>query len=198
MSDQPLLHPLAILGGPKAFEQPFHVGRPNIGDREALMVRLNDILDRRWLSNNGHYVQEFEKRVASIAGTRHAVACCNATVALEIAIRAMGLRGEVIIPSYTFVATAHALQWQEITPVFADIRADDHTLDPEQIERHVTPRTTGILPVHIWGQSCDTRAIEEVARRRNLQVLYDASQAFGCDGPNGPIGPSQPNAWEAS
>lgn len=165
-----------------------HVGRPNVGDRGRLYERIGDILDRRWLSNDGRYVQEFEKRVAEVAGTRHAVACCNATIALEIAIRAIGLRGEVIIPSYTFVATAHALQWQEITPVFADIRSSDHLLDPEQIERHITPRTTGILPVHLWGHSCDVDAIEALARRRGLEVLYDASHAFGCDGVRGPIG----------
>jgi dTDP-4-amino-4,6-dideoxygalactose transaminase len=181
-------HSFAILGGPKAFEHPLHVGRPNLGDRNRLMSRLNDILDRRWLSNFGQYVQEFEKKVAESAGTKHAVACCNATIALEIAIRALGLTGEVIVPSFTFIATAHALQWQEITPIFADIRPDDHNLDPEQIERHITPKTTGIMAVHLWGQPCDTAAIEEIARKRHLEVIYDASHAFGCDAANGPIG----------
>lgn len=179
---------LAFFGGAKLFDSPFHVGRPNLGDRSALMTRLNDILDRRWLSNAGQYVQEFEKRIAEIAGTRHAVACSNGTVALEIAIRALGLHGEVILPSFTFIATAHALQWQEITPVFADIRADDHNLDPSQIERHITPRTAGIMGVHLWGQACDMDAIEAIARKRNLPVIYDASHAFGCDTERAPIG----------
>lgn len=177
-----------VLGGQKAFEEPLHVGRPNLGDRTKLMARLNDILDRRWLSNFGRYVQEFEKKVADVAGTKHAVACCNATIALEIAIRALGMKGEVIIPGFTFIATAHALQWQEISPVFADIRQQDHNLDPAQIERHITPKTTGILGVHLWGQPCDTEAIEEIARKKNLQVLYDGSHAFGCDAPDGPVG----------
>jgi dTDP-4-amino-4,6-dideoxygalactose transaminase len=109
-------------------------------------------------------------------------------VALEIASRALGLRGEVVLPSFTFVATAHALQWQEITPVFADIRASDHNLDPAEIERHITPRTSGIMGVHLWGQACDVEAIEEIARKRNLPVIYDASHAFGCDVGKTPIG----------
>ena len=152
------------------------------------MQRLNDILDRRWLSNFGHYVQEFEKRTAEVAGTKHAIACSNGTVALEIASRALELEGEVIVPAFTFIATAHALQWQEIKPVFADVRAFDHNLDPDQIERHITPKTTGILGVHLWGQACDTEAIEAIARKRKLQVMYDGSHAFGCDTAKGPIG----------
>jgi dTDP-4-amino-4,6-dideoxygalactose transaminase len=179
---------LAVFGGAKLFETPFHVGRPNLGDRARLMERLSDTLDRRWLSNAGRYVQEFEKRIAEQSGTKHAVACCNGTVALEIATRALGLQGEVILPSYTFVATAHALQWQGITPVFADIRAADHNLDPAQIERHITPRTSGIMGVHLWGQPCDVEQIEVIARRRKLPVVYDASHAFGCDIGNVPIG----------
>ncbi len=159
-----------------------------MGNRDRLMNRLNDILDRRWLSNFGHYVQEFEKRIAEISGTKHAIACANGTVALEIASRALQLEGEVIVPAFTFIATPHALQWQEIKPVFADVRASDHNLDPDQVERHITPKTTGILGVHLWGQACDTEAIEAIAKKRNLQVMYDASHAFGCDASNGPIG----------
>ena len=144
---------LTILGGKPRFKEVYHVGRPNLGDRSRLMQRLNDILDRRWLSNFGHY-EEFEKRTAEVAGTKHAIACSNGTVALEIASRALELEGEVIVPAFTFIATAHALQWQEIKPVFADVRAFDHNLDPDQIERHITPKTTGILGVHLWGQAC--------------------------------------------
>ena len=97
-----------------------HVGRPNLGNRERFLERVNEILDRRWLTNHGPVVQEFESKVADFLGVRHAIAMCNATAAIEIACRALGLKGEVIVPSYTFVATPHALQWQEITPVFCD------------------------------------------------------------------------------
>jgi dTDP-4-amino-4,6-dideoxygalactose transaminase len=99
---------LAINGAPPAFEEPLHVGRPNIGSREAFLKYAEEIFDRRWLSNNGPLVQEFERRVADYHGVKHCVAMCNGTVALEIAIRALGLEGEVIVPSYTFIATAHA------------------------------------------------------------------------------------------
>lgn len=112
------LRTLAILGGTPAFAEPLHVGRPNLGNREHLLKRIEDMLDRRWFTNNGPYVQEFEQRLADYIGVKHCIAMCNATIALEIVARAAGLRGEVIIPSFTFIATAHALQWQEITPVF--------------------------------------------------------------------------------
>ena len=157
-----------------------HVGRPNIGNRERFLQRVNEILDRRWLSNNGPVVQEFEKRVAEILGVKHALAMCNATAAIEIACRALGLKGEVILPSYTFVATAHALQWQEITPVFCDMDPATHNINPTKIERLITPRTTGIVGVHVWGRGCDTEAIQEIAAQRNLKVMYDASHGFGC------------------
>jgi len=172
--------PLAILGSVPAFPQPLHVGRPNIGDRQVLLARINDILDRRWLTNAGPVVQEFERRLAEFVGVKHCITMCNATVALEIAIRALELKGEVILPSYTFIATAHALQWQELTPVFADMDPRTHNIDPVSIERVITPRTSGILGVHVWGRACDTEAIESIAQRRGLLVMYDAAHAIGC------------------
>ncbi|MFM7169206.1 MAG: DegT/DnrJ/EryC1/StrS family aminotransferase [Planctomycetaceae bacterium] len=161
-------------------DQVLHVGRPNIGDRDALLARINDLLDRRWLSNNGPLVQEFEAKIAGILDVKYAIAMCNATVALEIASRAIELQGEVILPSYTFVATAHALQWQGITPVFCDVDPQTHNIDPRCIERLITPKTTGIVGVHVWGRPCDTGAIEQIARQRGLKVMYDSSHAFGC------------------
>jgi dTDP-4-amino-4,6-dideoxygalactose transaminase len=174
------LDDLAIFGGAPAFQEMLHVGRPNVGHRERLLERINDLLDRRWLTNRGPYVQEFEQRIADMVGVKHCIAMCNATVGLEIAIRAAGLTGEVIVPSMTFIATAHALQWQEITPVFCDIDPKTHNLDPGRVEEMITPRTTGIIGVHLWGRPCDVEALAEIARRRNLKLLYDAAHAFGC------------------
>ncbi len=171
---------LALFGARPAFDRVLHVGQPNIGDRERLMARFNEMLDRRWLSNGGPFVREFEERIARMVGVKHCIAICNATVALEIVIRALGLKGEVIVPSFTFVATAHALQWQEIVPVFADIDPATHTLDPARIERHITPRTTGIIGVHTWGRPCDVEALQAIADRRGLKLLFDAAHAFGC------------------
>lgn len=171
---------LAILGGARAFDAPLHVGRPNLGDRAKFLERIEGIFDRRWLSNQGPLVTEFESRVAEHVGVRHCVAMCNATVALEIAIRALELEGEVIVPAFTFIATAHALQWQEITPVFCDIDPQTHTLDPGWVERMITPKTTGIIGVHLWGRAAHVEALEAIARAHNLALLFDAAHAFGC------------------
>ena len=162
------------------FATPLHVGRPNIANRERFLQRTSEMLDRRWFSNNGPLVQEFEAAIAQYLGVKHCICICNATIGLEIAIRAAGLTGEVIVPSYTFVATAHALQWQEITPVFADIDPATHNLDPAQVERLITPRTTGILSTHVWGRPSAVQALTELAQRRGLKLMFDAAHAFGC------------------
>ena len=171
---------LAILGGPAAFAEPLYVGRPNVGDRARLLARIEDMLDRRWFTNNGPFIQEFERKLADMLGVRHAIAMCNATIALEIAIRALGMHGEVIVPSFTFVATAHALQWQEITPVFCDIDPETHCIDPLCIEKMLTPRTTGIIGVHVWGNTCNVEDLESMAKRRGLKLIFDAAHAIGC------------------
>jgi dTDP-4-amino-4,6-dideoxygalactose transaminase len=171
---------LALFGGAPAFDEPLHVGRPNIGDRDAFLARVGDILDRRWFTNNGPQVQEFERRLAEATGTRHCIAVCNATVALELTIRALGMTGEVIVPSFTFVATAHALEWQGITPVFCDIDPLTHNLDPARVEELITPRTTGIIGVHVWGRPCAVERLTEIARARGLKLVFDAAHAFAC------------------
>jgi dTDP-4-amino-4,6-dideoxygalactose transaminase len=157
-----------------------HVGRPNLGNPERFLELARGILDRRWLTNNGPLVQEFEQRIADHLGVKHCICVCNATIGLEITTRAAGFSGEVIVPSYTFVATAHALQWQGITPVFADIDPRTHNLDPRQLARHLTPRTTGILATHVWGRPCDIEGLSDFAHHHNLKLIFDAAHAFGC------------------
>ncbi len=171
---------LAIFGSPPAFAEKLHVGRPNIGNRDRFLARLNDILDKRWLTNRGEYVIELEQRIARLAGVRNCVLVSNGTVGLELLIRALDLRGEVIVPAFTFVATAHALQWQEITPVFADIHPDTHCLDPGSVESMITPRTSGIIGVHVWGRPCAVEELGGIAARRNLKLMFDAAHAFAC------------------
>lgn len=170
---------LALHGAPPAYAEPLHVGRPNIGDRQRFLDYTNDLLDRRWLTNNGPLVQELERKIADYLGVRHVIAMCNGTIALEIAIRALGLKGEVILPSYTFVATAQALLWQEITPVFADIDPVTHNLDPAAVERMITPRTSGIIGVHLWGRAAPVDELAEIARHRHLSLMFDSAHAFG-------------------
>jgi len=168
----------AILGGTAAFDEPLHVGRPNVGDRERLQQRIDTMLDARWFSNGGPLVQEFEQRIARELGVKHCLATCNGTTALMLAIRGLDMKGEVIVPSFTFIATAHALQWQQTRPVFCDIDPATHNLDPADVERRITAETTGIIGVHLWGRPCDTTALEDIARRHKLKLLFDASHAF--------------------
>jgi dTDP-4-amino-4,6-dideoxygalactose transaminase len=179
---------LAVFGGIPLFTAPLHVGRPNIPNRKNLIARFNDMLDRRWLTNNGAYTVDFERQVALIAGTKHCVAVSNATIGLQLLVRALGWKGEVIVPSFTFVASAHALLWEGVTPMFADIGEQGYCIDPESVEALVTPRTTGILPVHLFGELCDFDALDAIARRHNLTVVYDAAHALGCTHRQRPIG----------
>jgi dTDP-4-amino-4,6-dideoxygalactose transaminase len=172
--------PRTILGKKPAFQEKLHVGRPNLGDREMLLRRINEMLDRCWLTNDGPLIREFEQRISEYVGVKHCIVMCNATVALENAIRALELKAEVIVPSYTFIATAHALQWQEITPVFADMDPATHNINPASIERLITPRTTGIVGVHVWGRACDVAALESIGQKHGLKLMFDASHAFGC------------------
>jgi dTDP-4-amino-4,6-dideoxygalactose transaminase len=170
---------LAVFGGPRAFCHPVYVGAPNLGDRASLHRRLDEALDRRWLTNDGLFLQEFEHRMAALLGVRHFIAICNATVALEILLRACGLEGDVIVPSFTFVATAHAPRWLGLTPVFCDIDERTHTLDPARVEELITPRTSAILGVHLWGRPCDVEALQGLSQRHGLRLLFDAAHAFG-------------------
>jgi dTDP-4-amino-4,6-dideoxygalactose transaminase len=171
-----------------AFERPLHVGQPNIGDRAVFDSYVDGMFERRWLSNDGPLVKEFEARIAERAGVRHCVAMSNGTVALEIAVRALGLSGEVIVPAYTFVATAHALHWQGITPVFADIDPVTHNLDPDAVRAAITPRTTGIMAVHLWGRPAPIEELSRIADEHGLQLLFDAAHAFGVTAHGKPIG----------
>lgn len=162
------------------FAEPLHVGRPNIGDHARFLQRTADILERGWLSNNGPVAQEFERRIADFIGVKHCVAMCNGTIALEIATRALDFRGEVIVPSYTFIATAHALQWQEITPIFADIDPTTQNLDPQSVRRMITPRTTGIIGVHLWGRAAPVEELQTITEEHGVCLMFDASHGFGC------------------
>jgi len=171
---------LAINGAPPAFDEPLMVGRPNIGDKAEFQQYVDQIFDSKWLSNNGPLVQQLEQRIAEHHQVKNCVAMCNGTIALEIAIRAMELTGEVILPSYTFIATAHALHWQGITPVFADIDPVTHCLDPASVRKMITPKTTGIIGVHLWGHAAPADELQQIADENNLKLMFDAAHAFGC------------------
>lgn len=171
---------LAINGAVPAYGEPLHVGRPNVGPKVELLELMDQVMERRWLTNNGPLVQELEARIARQLGVRNCVVVCNGTVALEIAIRALGLTGEVIVPAYTFIATAHALEWQGLVPVFADIDPGTHNVDPASVERCIGPHTSGIIGVHLWGRPAPVDDLESIARKYGLALMFDAAHAFGC------------------
>lgn len=171
---------LAIFGGTPAFDHVLHVGRPNLPDRHRLQELIDGALDRRWLSNDGPLVRQFEASIAELLGVRNCVATCNATVALGLALRALGVTGEVAVPAFTFVATAHSVAWHGATPVFCDVGRESHNLDPELLGDLIGPSTAALMPVHLWGRGCDVDRIGEVAAGRGLPVIYDAAHALGC------------------
>jgi dTDP-4-amino-4,6-dideoxyglucose len=183
-----VLEDLAAFGGAPAFSTPRSVGRPNIGDREALFARLNAALDRAWLSNGGPLADEFERRVAEIAGTRFCVATCNATAGLQLALRAAGVTGEVIVPSMTFAATAHAVSWIGLTPVFCDVDPVTGQIDPVHAASLIGPETGAILAVHVWGRAAPVRELEDLAGRHGLKLFFDAAHAFACTSEGRPVG----------
>jgi dTDP-4-amino-4,6-dideoxy-D-glucose transaminase len=170
---------LAVFGGPATFPQPLYVGQPSMGDRSRLFQRLNWALDRQWLTN-GALVREFEERVAELAGVRHCVATCNATVALQLLYTATNMSGEVIMPSMTYVATAHAARMAGLTPVFCDIDPVTGCLDPRAAEAAVTSRTSGVVSVHLWGRPSPIDELTKLTARHGLRLAFDAAHALGC------------------
>lgn len=179
---------LAVLGGPPAFQEPLHVGRPNIPSRNVFSDLLSRSLDRRWLTNHGPCEQALARRLPERLGGRHCVLVANATLGLMLAARALGLKDEVVMPAFTFVGSAHALHWQGITPVFCEIDPRTHQIDPSAVEALITPRTTGLLAVHLFGRTADMDALEALARRRGLKLLVDAAHAVGCTIGGRPVG----------
>jgi len=156
-----------------------HVGRPNEGDLAMFHKLVEGMFSRRWYTNGGELVQAFEAKLCEYLGVRHCIPVCNATVGLQIACQALGLEGEVIIPAFTFVASAHAVHWEGLKPVFCEVDPATHHMDPEYIETLITPRTSAILGVHLWGRSCNIESIQAIADRHGLQLFYDAAHAFG-------------------
>jgi len=175
--------PLAFFGASPAFDVPLPLQAPHFTYREAVLGRLGSML-----TGTGPVVEEFETRVADALDASYCVAASNTGAALELAVRGLDLGGEVILPAFMPISVAHTLQRQGITPVFCDIDARTRTLDPQKVRTLVTPRTTGIIAAHLWGQPCAVEALEELARERGLKLLLDARHAFGCMHRGVPIG----------
>ncbi|KOV71430.1 hypothetical protein ADL00_07610 [Streptomyces sp. AS58] len=171
---------LAYYGGTPGFAEDIRVGTPNVPAKDRYLELVGEAIDRRWLSNLGPLVRRFEALAAERTLRAHNTATNNATTALQVAVKACGVTGEVIMPSFTFVASAHAMDWIGLTPVFADVDPETGTLDPRSVAKAVSPRTGGILGVHIWGNLCDTAGLDDVAREAGVPLVFDSAQAFGC------------------
>ena len=155
------------------------VTSPLLPSLDEFMPYLQDIWSRKWLINNGYYHQELEKALCEYLKVPYISLFTNGTLPLLCALQALRITGEVITTPYSFVATTHSLWWNGIKPVFVDIDPETCNIDPEKIEDAITPRTTAIMPVHVYGKPCDTDRIQAIADKYGLKVIYDAAHAFG-------------------
>jgi dTDP-4-amino-4,6-dideoxygalactose transaminase len=179
---------LAFFGGSPCFAEPIHVGRPSLNDPEPFLRRFEQMLATHRFTNNGPFVEEFEESIATLTGARFCVATCNATSALQLLVRALDLSGQIVMPSFTFIATAHAFAWLGLEPVFCDIEAETHSIDPGAVELAIGPRCSAIVGVHTWGIPCDIVRLQQIAHDRKLVLILDAAHAFGCTYQQRPIG----------
>ena len=157
------------------------VTSPLLPSLEDLMPYLQDIWERKWLTNNGHYHQELEKALCEYLKVPYISLFTNGTLPLMCALQALRITGEVITTPYSFVATTHSLWWNGIKPVFVDIDPETCNMDPDKIEAAITPKTTAIMPVHVYGKPCDVERIQEIADKYGLKIIYDAAHAFGVE-----------------
>ncbi|MDD2789209.1 MAG: DegT/DnrJ/EryC1/StrS family aminotransferase [Sulfurimonas sp.] len=155
-----------------------NVTKTYLPNKEKYKQYIDEIYDNGWLTNNGPLVQRLEKRLADYLGVKNIVLVSNGTIALEIAYRTLGLKGFVITTPFSFVATTSSLVTNQLLPIFADIDQKSFNLDPKSVEKLITPNTTGILPVHVFGNACEVEEIEKIANKYNLKVIYDAAHAF--------------------
>jgi dTDP-4-amino-4,6-dideoxygalactose transaminase len=155
------------------------VTSPLLPSLDDFIPMLRDIWDRKWLTNNGHYHKELEKALAEYLGVKYISLFTNGTLPLITALQAMRISGEVITTPYSFVATTHSIWWNGLKPVFVDIEEETGNIDPEKIEAAITPHTTAIMPVHVYGTPCNMKRIQEIADVYGLKVIYDAAHAFG-------------------
>ena len=155
------------------------VTQPALPPLEEFMPYLEQIWDNKWLTNNGPFHQQLEKELADYLGVKYLSLFSNGTLALITALQALRITGEVITTPFSFVATTHSLWWNNIKPVFVDIEDEFYNIDPKKIEAAITPQTTAIMPVHVYGNPCNVEEIQRIADIYGLRVIYDAAHAFG-------------------
>jgi dTDP-4-amino-4,6-dideoxygalactose transaminase len=165
----------------------YYVTQPTLPPFDEFVESLREIWESKTLTNNGKFHQELEKRLAEFLGVKYISLFANGTLALISALQVLKIGGEVITTPFSFVATTHALWWNGISPVFVDIEPDFYNIDPNKIESAITPRTSAILPVHVYGNPCNIQKIQEIADIYGLKVIYDAAHAFGVTQDNNSI-----------
>lgn len=148
---------------------------------EEYLRYLNSAWEAGWITNNGKLAKDLEAKLKDYLDVSHLLYCNNGTIAIQIALKVLGITGEVITTPFSYVATTNSIIWEGAVPVFADIRADDFCIDADRIEEKITDKTTAILAVHVYGHPCDVERIEEIAKRHNLKVIYDGAHAFGVE-----------------
>jgi len=179
------MHQKAIIDEPhRAYKTDFmnktiNVTQPFLPPLEEFNEYLRQIWESKWLTNNGPFHQELEKKLCDYLGVKYISLFSNGTLALVTALQALRITGEVITTPFSFVATTHAIWWNNIKPVFVDIEPDTFNLDPDKIEAAITPKTTAILPVHVYGNPCNVKRIKDIADAYGLKVIYDACHTFG-------------------
>ena len=168
-----------LTGGDPVFKNPIYVTKPVMPSLEEFAERIKPVFESGILTNAGPLSIQLEKSLSEYLGVDDCALFCSGTTALQLAIRSYRLSGEIITTPFTFPATVHVIAWNQITPVFCDIDPDTYNIDVRQIEKLITTKTTAILPVHVYGVPCDVEAIDSVAKRHGLKVIYDAAPAFG-------------------
>ncbi len=162
-----------------ASDKPIYVTQPALPPLEEFTEYLRQIWDNKIITNNGPFHKQLEKELCDYLGVEHISLFANGTLALVTALQALRISGEVITSPYSFVATSHSLWWNNITPVFVDVEPGFCNLDPEKIESAITPQTTAIMPIHVYGNPCNVEEIQRIAETYNLRVIYDAAHVFG-------------------
>lgn len=161
------------------FEKPIYVTRPFLPPLSDFCKGLEEIWENHWLTNKGPLVKRFESNLSDLMETENICLFTNGTLALQLGLQGLELSGEIITTPFTFVATSHALYWNKIRPVFCDIEPDYFTIDPDRIEALITPWTTAILAVHVFGHPCNFDRLKKIAQKHNLMLIFDAAHAFG-------------------
>lgn len=157
------------------------VTKSYLPNKEKYKAYIDRIYDSAWLTNNGSLLQELEQRLKEYLGVKHIILVANGSFALQLAYKALDLKGEVITTPFSFAATTSTLVWEGLKPVFADINPDSFNIDPSKIEQCITPETSAIVPVHVFGNPCDVEQIHDIANKHSLKVIYDAAHAFGSE-----------------